>query len=144
MTNVSARLYACAGALAVAAVLCLSPAATHAAPVVAIVNIPFDFYVGAGKLPAGRYMVSHLSDPAVLRVYDGEGHVSVSFSIGISTSSTSNDAHLVFNRYGDQYFLSEVYWPGSSVARQLLKSSIETQIAKNSKPESVVAATNNK
>jgi hypothetical protein len=54
----------------------------------------------------------------------------------------SDVAKLVFNRYGDQYFLSKI-WPGSSPAgRGLPKSRLEREVAKGLSTEgtTVIAA----
>ena len=50
---------------------------------------------------------------------------------------------LVFQRLGDNYFLSQVWTEGSSSGREFPKSKREVQLAKNnSKPELVIVAAN--
>ena len=127
-------------ALVVWSVVCISPHVAHAESGILVADIPFDFYVGAQKLPAGRYTVRTEGDPALLRIYDGAGHATLTYSHAINTSDTTRSL-MIFNRYGDQYFLSEVRWSGS-VARQLMISPLETQIAKDSAPPRVIAVRN--
>jgi hypothetical protein len=142
MKSVSVRFCTFAAALAAVAVSCISPVIAHGQSEGLGVTVPFDFYVGSQKLPAGRYAVTHMSDPSVVKIYDGNGHASVSLTNGVYNRVSTNNGQLIFARYGDQYFLSEVRWAGSSLGRQLLKSPLEIQIAKASTPERVVASTN--
>jgi hypothetical protein len=73
-------------------------------------NIPFDFTVGNTWMPAGEYTISTPSRQVLeLRSVD----LSKSATI---VSSESNDesrsgSELVFNKYGDQYFLHGVLCP---------------------------------
>jgi len=72
-------------------------------------TIPFDFTVGQRSLPAGTYEITPLG-PGVIAVrgWKGKELVSVTTLI-ISTSEVNkNPNELVFNKYGDQYFLSEI------------------------------------
>ena len=117
---------------------------TLASPVVygqarVVVNIPFEFRVGDRPLPAGQYAVEPLADPAMLRISDGAGHVSVTIS-NSALKPVKTYATVAFNRYGDMYFLSEVHWADTGISRQLMRSKLEVEIAKNIAPERVVAS----
>ena len=85
------------------------------------VDIPFEFSVSKQKLPAGKYWVSRAQESigdAVLLVQSTDGHsVANHFSIPIVTFSPKNRGRLVFHRYGDQYFLSEVWPAGGGTGR---------------------------
>ena len=107
-------------------------------------DVPFDFYVGRQKLPAGQYEVKHMGDPSVLHVTDGKGHVSITFSNGQTNRSATRRGQLIFTRYGSQYFLSEVHWADSTLSRQLLKSPLEIQIARSTAAEQISASTRNR
>ena len=108
------------------------------------VNVPFDFYIGSQKMPAGQYSVKHQSDPSLLRFSDGNGHSMVAISNAAYINSGKLNGELIFNRYGEQYFLSMVHWPDTPAGRELLKSSVETQLARNSSAEKVIATTSNR
>ena len=41
----------------------------------------------------------------------------------------SDVGKLVFNRYGDQYFLSKIWAPSSDTGRELPKSRLEREVA---------------
>ena len=144
MTNVSVRLCTLAAALAALALTCISPTIALGQSGVIRVNIPFDFYLGSQKLPAGEYTVVRHADPALIHLYDGNGHTSAALSNAVSNRSKTWDAQLVFNRYGDQYFLSEVRGWGSLFARQLIKSSFEVEVAKSSTAERVATSIRDK
>jgi hypothetical protein len=46
------------------------------------------------------------------------------------TLERANKTKLVFNRYGKQYFLSQIWVEGANCGRQLLKSNREKEVAK--------------
>ena len=82
MTNASARLFIVVAAMAALAVMCFTPTMVQAQSAGMRVNIPFDFYVGSQRFPAGPYTVLHQTDPAVVHISDGNGHVSMTLSSG--------------------------------------------------------------
>jgi hypothetical protein len=97
-------------------------------------NIPFEFTVGKDKLPAGQYTVesSIARGHLLIRAEDRSKSVFASFFGGRSSGKPSR-SKLVFNRYGSQYFLSQVWNEGSTVAMQLPKSRAERELAKQTK-----------
>ena len=75
------------------------------------VTVPFDFYVGNSQLmPSGTYRVSPCSaNMIVVRNCDGSSAV---MNMTLPATGPSRDrAKLVFRRYGDTYFLSQVEGP---------------------------------
>ncbi len=95
-------------------------------------DIPFDFMVKETTFPAGTYTVSTLT-PDVLLIRSLDGHESgVVMTRDVQESLTPPDeTKLVFNRYGDQYFLAQVWTIGTVSGREFLKSSTESEVAKN-------------
>jgi hypothetical protein len=93
------------------------------------VNIPFDFSIANKKLPAGNYSIGRAiqnSDNTVLSILDGRGHTKEArLSIPVLAAEAKNQATLVFHRYGDEYFLYQVWTAGETTGRQFLKSSAE-------------------
>src|SRR5258708_40288510 len=74
-------------------------------------KVPFDFNVGDQKLPAGEYTfgrLSGISDNGVMSVssVDASAHVFQS-TLKASILTPKNESTLVFNKYGDQYFLED-------------------------------------
>jgi len=69
-------------------------------------NIPFDFTVSNKVLPAGTYTISSLS-PNAVQVRNVNGHVA-ELSLVQNDDKRSTTPVLVFQRYGNQYFLHEI------------------------------------
>ena len=108
------------------------------------VTIPFNFYVAGKTLPAGQYHVGRSTEDSeglVLRGTDGRTGVFV-LTRGIQTAEVQQQSRLVFRRYGDQYFLGEVWISARSNGRELPNSRKERltkqESAKRSNPEKVV------
>ncbi len=95
-------------------------------------DIPFDFMVGDETFPAGTYTVS-TSAPDVLQIRSLDGHESVLvITRSVQESLTPPDeTKLVFKRYGDLYFLAQAWIVGEIEGREFLKSSTESEVAKN-------------
>ena len=107
--------------------LLAASAALAQAPSSVKVNVPFAFVVNNHHMPAGRYVVTPAAD-GILRIYDTKIADNHMFAAAHSTySRTPEDAKLVFHRYGDSYFLAEV-WNGSDIGKELLQSKAEKEI----------------
>ena len=93
-------------------------------------SIPFDFRVDDTLMPAGDYSI-HLSNTLLQVLEIGGGKHSV-FAITNRTSqfSPTKDARLQFRRYGNAYFLAEIWDQGSQDGRTLLQSRHEKELAK--------------
>jgi hypothetical protein len=98
------------------------------------VTVPFDFTVGKQTLAAGDYRVS-LDDMGLLWVKDvgGAGSVAV-WTNPIGDSPNQAPApQLVFNRYGNHYFLAKVRM--ANRAGELFASSQELEYARTTHQE---------
>ena len=100
-------------------------------------EVPFDFVAAQTTLPAGEYRISE-SQPAqgVLRLVSSKGNsATMCLTQAIESGRPSNTTKLVFNRYGNHYFLSQVWAIGSNHGRVLPPSKAEREIARSfSKP----------
>jgi hypothetical protein len=56
----------------------------------------------------------------------------------VESLNGSDKTKLVFDRVGDQYFLREVWTEGAKSGRQLPKSKLESELAKNNSPQRLV------
>jgi hypothetical protein len=117
---------------AVAAIVSLVLTAWNSAPVHAQsltmrVNIPFTFHVGAKSMPPGKYLVRKTGD--ALKIEDRLNSAMV-MSTAVTNRAPNGGDRIIFNRYADQYFLSEVRWSGYSEARGLTKSKVELEVAR--------------
>lgn len=120
------------------AFLCLlTPALSQTVPF--RVTAPFDFTVGNQKLPAGEYRITVVNDSS-LRVVSMDGSkmanaVTTHISGGSNQDPTSR---LVFHRYDDRRFLSQVCL--GEVRHELFISGLESEYARIAKQESVTVA----
>ena len=82
--------------------------------------VPFSFKVGDKVLPAGEYKIT--ADKETIRVQktDGKGNAVSLTQRTRGANHNLSDAKLTFRRYGDQYYLSQVWLP-DSLGRELKK-----------------------
>ncbi|MGI8735496.1 MAG: hypothetical protein ACR2LM_19600 [Pyrinomonadaceae bacterium] len=93
-------------------------------------TIPFDFVVGDKTLPAGEYSVRGMTrgGEAIL-ISERDAKASIIQMSKVLTSNRNNTrARLVFHRYGQHYFLAEVWSGGDQTGRQLFRSRQERAI----------------
>lgn len=90
-------------------------------------TIPFGFNVGATALPAGDYELQRLNrETMVIRGLDNR-QTALALTMATDGNSGEGEASLVFNRYGQDSFLSEILTPEG--ARAVLKSKAERRAA---------------
>jgi hypothetical protein len=99
-----------------------------------VADIPFDFHVGTATLPSGTYWVKHpepgFNGIVVIQTKDGSKRLMIPTVPG-KENKEYVVGKLVFNRYGQNYFLSEVQNPFDYATRCLHKSKLEKEIARN-------------
>jgi hypothetical protein len=93
-------------------------------------DIPFDFTVGKTHMSAGKYSVNFDIPGTVRIVRDDRTAACVVHTMGVQATKTPEAGKLVFNRYGDSYFLSQIWSPGYDSGRALQKSKAEVEIAR--------------
>ena len=96
------------------------------------VNVPFQFHVGNTKLPAGKYVIHMLddSDLKVMEISSADGSTSALFEVQqAEANSTPAKSELIFNKYGNRYFLAELFEEGSSSGSEVLKSRYEKRVS---------------
>jgi hypothetical protein len=94
-------------------------------------TIPFDFSVRGKILPAGDYEIRRITnEPDVLIVSNASDiHQRAIFQTEpVETSRISSSTEIVFHRYGDSYFLSEVLTEGEQTGRELPPSREERML----------------
>lgn len=115
------------------------PATLQAQSGAVAAGIPFVFHAGERMLPSGNYEIRTIS-PSVVKVTNQDTHESVFL---LTNSVTENDmrstARIVFNRYGGEYFISNIFWGDSRNGRAAVQSGIELDLAKNTVPTRVVS-----
>jgi len=94
------------------------------------VNIPFAFSAEGHDLPAGEYLVLTVTPERSIRIASTDGkHTAVVNTLPNYASQPSENSRLVFHRYGDEYFLTQVWTAGQNVARNPLSSKQAMQLA---------------
>jgi hypothetical protein len=95
------------------------------------VNVPFSFIVNHATLPAGEYSVDSLGD----RVLAIRGLTSKTTNLVISNScemlKPAGQTKLIFHRYGDRYFLNQIWVAGMDAGHQIPVNSREKEVAKD-------------
>ena len=76
-------------------------------------TVPFDFTVGNKLLPAGTYTIT-AENAGVIKIQNSERRVSI-LSLATQDGKESKTGELVFNKYGDQYFLHEILCTSASM-----------------------------
>ena len=95
------------------------------------VKVPFQFHVGNTKLPAGQYLIHVLddSDLSVMEIMSADGTISALFQVQeTEAKSTPAKNELVFNKYGNRYFLSKLFEEGSASGSQVIESRYEKTV----------------
>lgn len=93
-------------------------------------NVPFEFIVGDHTLPSGKYNIGAITNAGeglAIRSADNR-NVVVRLTNSIESKKNNTQARLVFHRYGQRYFLAEVWSGGESTGRMLMKSQKERAI----------------
>jgi hypothetical protein len=105
-------------------------------------DIPFDFVVGNKTLAAGQYSVRPISSDGgtLVRSRDGR-HSAIRLTNGVIADAPKKQASLTFRRYGNTYFLAQVWMVGSTEGREMIKSkaerAVERELARNSSSNSL-------
>ena len=98
------------------------------APTVSV-TIPFGFEVAGKTLPAGDYQLRMEGSRSTLKIQNHDTLRTTFVTISpLQRTDIQNQSKLVFNRYGNQYFLSQVWIAGRSSGEEVRQSSTERGI----------------
>ena len=102
-----------------------------------LVNIPFAFVAGNVTLPAGEYRVQKLDgNSAVVLIRCSDASTSaMALSNATQAKEIQTQSKLIFKRYNDHYFLTQVWSEGSNHGRELIKSRAEKEAAQSARLE---------
>ena len=93
-------------------------------------TVPFAFAVADVDLPPGSYTVSILLPFNIIKVQSTDGRkVATVFAVPSQKSLSSERAKLVFHRFGNQYFLVQVWEQGSNIHRDLQRGNRARELA---------------
>jgi hypothetical protein len=119
--------------------VCLCGVALYAQTYQVSAKIPFSFHVGDAVVPAGEYQLGATGNKPILQLRSrttGRGNF-VTIKTGAENTEHRRSV-LVFNRYGDAYFLSEI-WDESGIGSKVPTTKSEKEYM--SRPNEVAAVT---
>jgi hypothetical protein len=95
-------------------------------------DIPFQFHVGNAKLPPGKYVIRVVqnSDLGVMEISSADGSTSALFEVrDAQAKSAPGKNELIFNKYGQRYFLENLFDESNPSGSAVVKSGYEKRIA---------------
>jgi hypothetical protein len=96
-------------------------------------DIPFQFHAGDTKLPAGKYVIRMLddSDLTIMEISRADGSVSALIQVhSAEANATPRKSELIFNKYGNRYFLVKLFDEGEPSGSQVVESNYEKRIGR--------------
>ena len=90
-------------------------------------DVPFTFAVGNKQLPAGHYTFSTEPNDTII-IRDNQGQIAVLSNTYDTEALAGYSSRLIFNKYGDRYFLREIRCPSIALNVELPASKSEKQI----------------
>ena len=120
--------------MALAFAFTIHPSTAHAQIVGDLeANIPFEFHAGNSKtLPPGEYRIHMVdnSDLTMMQITSMDGRTSALFQVHeVEMNSQPDKGELIFNKYGDTYFLSELFDQGDPSGSEVIKSKYEKKVS---------------
>lgn len=91
-------------------------------------SVPFAFTVNGKTLPAGQYTVAPSNNGNVLTISNAETKQGVVVIAQVCEVGADSKPQLIFNRYGNQYFLAKIV--GQTSGNELMKSKAERAAAR--------------
>ena len=95
-------------------------------------TIPFDFQVAGQKVAAGSYIVSRdttSGGTSLLSLRGTETRKGIYLPVSVGKAGATGQSKLVFRKYGDRYFLAEVWFPEESIGHVYPASPAEKELA---------------
>jgi hypothetical protein len=94
-------------------------------------NVPFSFTVENHVLPAGQYSIYTVTQDRSIRVVSADGKsAAIINTLPNYAASPSANSRLVFHKYGNEYFLTQVWTAGQDLVRDPMTSRKETELAR--------------
>jgi hypothetical protein len=100
-----------------------------------VAQVPFDFVVNNTIIPAGECVVKG-GDGDVLSIHNFDARKSALAASSRADENLGDRTVMVFERYGSQYFLSEIRIEGSHVTYKLPPSRAEVELRAQNAPAS--------
>ena len=121
--------YAAIALVACVAFVTLAATPSHAQALIKA-DVPFEFSAGYGVLPAGEYTVQRIGGMNTLLISSGQRGIKMVMPRTTDVRTDFETPKLVFHRYGNEYFLAEVWSSSDNAVRKLQVHPRERQLAK--------------
>jgi hypothetical protein len=102
------------------------------------VEVPFEFMVGSSHLSAGHYTVSHVGSKWILFQDDNGKAAALTQVMVTGTPTLDSLSKLVFNRYGDRYFFSQIWTAEDQQMHESYHSRAEQTLLVGQRPSRTV------
>lgn len=94
-------------------------------------DVPFAFIVGGKTFSAGKYTLRRADDtnPGVLEISNDKGRGTIFFEAQTAQAKDyPRQTNLIFDKIGDQYFLSEIWASDTTLGYRLPKTNLERSL----------------
>jgi len=122
--------------------LLLATALAYAQSINLKADVPFNFVVTGETLPSGEYTIRSERNTDHTLTITGVGQTSRVLlaypCLTLKGGRRSDQTKLVFNRYGNHYFLSEIWVEGNREGQKLHKTRREVEMAQNNRLQQAV------
>jgi len=94
----------------------------------AVVSIPVEFEAHGRVLPAGPYSLKPLDVPGMIVLMNDDNGQSMFLHALIPADGVGHESKLLFHRYGNTYFLSEIWLPWERDGHRLVPGKKELEL----------------
>jgi hypothetical protein len=102
-------------------------------------EIPFAFHVRDVPMPAGSYTVEEFNTTGTVLITNNETGKAILTLAPANRSGITEESKLIFNKYGDRYFLSELWFAGKGAADCVSMGKLEREVSKTPSAIATVA-----
>jgi len=104
------------------------------------VMVPFNFIAAGTTLPAGEYDIQSFgTEGKLLSIHNRNSSAGILvFSNSCESLNASSHTKVVFHRFGDRYFLAELWVQGHNTGNQVAPASHEKEVAMDFPRDEVV------
>jgi hypothetical protein len=125
------RTFSIAGTAALLGLVLAVGSAVAQTSVTLTAEVPFEFHAGKAALPAGEYTLQRgLASNALLIARSDRTAHAVVLTNGAEKNTAPGESKLVFHKYGDRYFLAQVWTAGMTRGYDLPVTKTERELTR--------------
>jgi hypothetical protein len=92
-----------------------------------VADVPFDFQSGSEMMPAGRYDIQQSANHVLILRGTNQNRSQFLIALDAEALKPSDHGKLLFHRYGNAYFLYQIWSPGTTTGSELPKGKAEKE-----------------